>query len=100
MVNMMNTQKVQLDGETLNIAQVISVAREGARVSLSPKAKEKVEKAAALVQEWTESGEVIYGVTTGFGPFSEVVISSDKVQKIQHNLIPLRGSADFDRVHY
>ncbi|MHA2314962.1 MAG: HAL/PAL/TAL family ammonia-lyase [Candidatus Hermodarchaeia archaeon] len=83
----MGKEKIELDGETLTIEQVISVARNGTQVTLSPKAKTKVEAAAKLIQQWTDSGEVIYGVTTGFGPFSEVVISSDKAREIQRNLL-------------
>ena len=83
----MGKEKIELDGVTLTIEQVISVARNGTHVTLSAKAKAKVEAAAKLIQQWTDSGEVIYGVTTGFGPFSEVIISSDKARDIQRNLL-------------
>ena len=83
----MGKEKIELDGETLTIEQLLSVARIGTQVILSSKAKAKVESAAKLIQKWTDSGEVIYGVTTGFGPFSEVVISSDKARDIQRNLL-------------
>ncbi len=78
---------ITLDGETLTIEDVVSVARAGTRVKLSPKAKEKIETAADLVKKWTDSGEIIYGVTTGFGPFSEVVVSNKKARQLQRNLI-------------
>ncbi len=87
MVKKMSRKKIELDGETLTIEQLVTIARNGGNVSISPKAKVKVERAAKLVQQWMESGEVIYGVTTGFGPFSEVIVSSDKARKLQHNLI-------------
>ena len=83
----MSKEKIELDGETLTIEQVIAVARNGTQVTLSSKAKTKVEAAAQLIQQWTDSGEVIYGVTTGFGPFSEVIIPSDKARDIQRNLL-------------
>ena len=83
----MGKVKIELDGETLTIEQVIAVARNGFQVTLSSKAKAKVETAAKLIQQWTDSGEVIYGVTTGFGPFSEVIIPSDKARDIQRNLL-------------
>ncbi|MFX0077991.1 MAG: histidine ammonia-lyase [Candidatus Hermodarchaeota archaeon] len=83
----MGKEKIELDGETLTIEQVKSIARIGTQVTLSSKAKAKVLAAAKLIQQWTDSGEVIYGVTTGFGPFSEVVISSDKARDIQRNLL-------------
>jgi len=83
----MGKANIELDGETLTIEQVISVARNRTQVTLSSKAKAKVEAAAKLIQQWADSGAVIYGVTTGFGPFSEVIISSDKARDIQRNLL-------------
>ncbi len=86
-VNTMSARQVVLDGETLTIDKVVSVARNGVKVKLSAKAERKVQTAAKSVQQWIDSGEVIYGVTTGFGPFSEVVISDDKARALQRNLI-------------
>ncbi|MFX1566162.1 MAG: histidine ammonia-lyase [Promethearchaeota archaeon] len=83
----MSTRQIVIDGESLTIDQVVSVARNNTKVKLSVKAENKVKTAAKLVHQWIDSGEVIYGVTTGFGPFSEVVISDDKAKALQHNLI-------------
>ena len=83
----LSAQKFVLDGETLTIDKVVSVARNGVKVKLSAKAERKVQTAAKSVQQWVNSGEVIYGVTTGFGPFSEVVISDEKARALQRNLI-------------
>ena len=83
----MSTRPVVIDGETLTIDKVVLVARNGVKVKLSAKAERNVQTAAKSVQQWIDSGEVIYGVTTGFGPFSEVVISDDKARALQRNLI-------------
>ncbi len=40
-----------------------------------------------LVEEWLRKKERIYGVTTGFGEFSNVSIPFDKIEELQHNLI-------------
>jgi histidine ammonia-lyase len=87
MVRKMSPPQIIIDGETLTIDELVSVARNGVKVKLSPKAEQKVQKAAQFVANWIDSGEVIYGVTTGFGPFSEVVISEEKAQALQRNLI-------------
>ncbi|MGR5881378.1 aromatic amino acid lyase [Bacillus cereus] len=34
-----------------------------------------------------EDGKVVYGITTGFGKFSDVLIQKDDVKALQHNLI-------------
>ena len=40
-----------------------------------------------LVEEWLEQKERVYGVTTGFGEFSNVNIPFDKIEELQQNLI-------------
>jgi histidine ammonia-lyase len=86
-VKTMSVPQVVIDGETLTIDDIVSVARSGAQVKLSPKAKKKVQHAANFITKLIDSEEIIYGVTTGFGPFSEVVISEDKALALQRNLI-------------
>ena len=44
-------------------------------------------RSRTLVEEWLEKKERIYGVTTGFGEFSNVNIPFDKIEELQHNLI-------------
>ena len=40
-----------------------------------------------VVDRIVESGEVVYGINTGFGLFSNVTVSSDKLCELQDNLI-------------
>ncbi|SKA79763.1 histidine ammonia-lyase [Caloramator quimbayensis] len=79
--------KVIIDGQNLKIEDVVNVARNGYIVELSGEAKERIEKARALVDRFVEEGRVEYGITTGFGKFSDVVISKDDAKKLQRNLI-------------
>lgn len=76
-----------IDGQNLKIEDVVNVARNGYIVELSDEAKDRIEKARALVDRFVEEGRVEYGITTGFGKFSDVVISKDDVKKLQRNLI-------------
>lgn len=78
---------IEVDGETLTIDEVVSVARYNTRVKLATHARKKVEAAAKLIEKWVDTGEVIYGVTTGFGPLSELVIPIHKAGDLQRNLI-------------
>jgi histidine ammonia-lyase len=50
-------------------------------------ARKKINAARALVQEWIESGEIVYGITTGFGEFANVRINKKDTEKLQENLI-------------
>jgi histidine ammonia-lyase len=77
-----------LDGNHLSIEDVGRVARrEITEFSLSDSAKKAVRASRALVEEWVASGEVIYGVTTGFGEFANVSIPKEDIAALQQNLL-------------
>ena len=82
-----NIRHVTLDGQTLRIEQVVAVARFHARVSLSPKTFERIDASRALVDRIVAEGRTVYGISTGFGEFSKITISSDKSAQLQENLI-------------
>jgi histidine ammonia-lyase len=71
----------------LTIPQVIEVAYEQRTVNLSPKSCKRINAARALVEEWIESGETVYGVTTGFGEFANVRINRKDTETLQEHLI-------------
>jgi histidine ammonia-lyase len=79
--------KVILDGETLNLEQVVAVARYGAQVDLHSTAREKVLRSREYVDQLIEENQLVYGITTGFGMFSDIVISKEDAKKLQRNLI-------------
>lgn len=79
--------KVALDGESLTLEQVVSVARYGAKVELQPAARDNVQKSRDYVDKIIAGNQRVYGITTGFGKFSDVVISKDDAKKLQRNLI-------------
>lgn len=76
-----------LDGKNLTIKDVVEVARFGRKVELSQEAREAVEASAAQVQRFIEEERIIYGITTGFGKFSDVRISTEELSELQKNLI-------------
>lgn len=80
-------KKVVIDGQSLTIDKVLDVARFGAEVVISEEAAIKVEKARQFVDELVDSKKVVYGITTGFGKFSDVVISKEETKDLQRNLI-------------
>jgi len=80
-------QPLVIDGENLTCEAVILVAREGLAVTLSEKAKTKMMRSRELVERVAREGQIVYGVTTGFGKFADVVISPEQTQQLQRNLI-------------
>jgi histidine ammonia-lyase len=51
----------------IEIRDVVSVARQGARVSLAPDARDRMDASHAVVLDWISRGEPVYGATTGVG---------------------------------
>lgn len=78
---------IYIDGNSLTIEDIIKVAREDYKVKLTDESIKEVEKSRELVDELVESGEIIYGITTGFGLFSNVLISKEETKELQKNLI-------------
>lgn len=76
-----------ITGENLKIEDVIKVAVKGEKVTLSHESIEKINKSRKYIEEIIEKGEVVYGVTTGFGKFCNIIISSEDTKKLQKNLI-------------
>jgi len=78
---------VVVDGTSLDIEKVVRVARGGEQVEIAPEALERIARCRAVVDRMVERREVIYGVTTGIGELSEVVLTPEQVRKFQKYLI-------------
>ncbi len=78
---------LHLDGNSLSIKNLFDAATRPSRISIAPASKKKMQLSRTLVEEWLAKNESIYGVTTGFGEFSNVNIPLDKIEELQHNLI-------------
>jgi len=79
---------LELYGDRLRLEDVERVALPGGPVvRLAAEARERVAAARAVVDRAVASGRVVYGLTTGFGALSEVVIPPDRLQELQENLI-------------
>lgn len=79
--------KILIDGNSLTIEDVVKIARDNYKIELTKDALDKVTKARELVDKLVEEEKISYGITTGFGKFSDVVISKGDSQKLQKNLI-------------
>ncbi|UNM96529.1 histidine ammonia-lyase [Ignatzschineria rhizosphaerae] len=78
---------IKIDGNHLTLEDIINVARHYHSIELTSSARKEVELSRQYVDELVASGEVVYGITTGFGNFSNVHISKDEARALQKNLI-------------
>src|SRR4051812_44456310 len=79
--------EVVIDGNSLRIEDVVAVARDYAKVTLSKTARDRAGLARQTVDRLVANGTVVYGVTTGFGKLSDVAIPVDKLAELQRNLV-------------
>jgi len=89
----MKMKMISLDGESLTIEDVVAVAESraasegGVHVKIAAEAQEKIQRARRAVEEFVERGDIVYGVTTGFGAFKDKVISPEQTEELQRNLL-------------
>ncbi|HFQ1589206.1 TPA: histidine ammonia-lyase [Staphylococcus aureus] len=76
-----------LDGETLTIEDIKSFLQQQSKIEIIDDALERVKKSRAVVERIIENEETVYGITTGFGLFSDVRIDPTQYNELQVNLI-------------
>ena len=78
---------VVLDGQSLTLEKLKAVARDRETVEVAPQCWEKMEKCRAMLQKKIDAHEIMYGVNTGIGEFSEVVLDDEQVKTYQRFLV-------------
>ncbi|OQX52567.1 MAG: histidine ammonia-lyase [Candidatus Cloacimonas sp. 4484_209] len=78
---------VRIEGRNLEIEDVVKVARYNEQIEIPEEAMERVKKCRDIVERKIEERAVMYGVTTGIGELSEIVLSPAEVEKFQRYLV-------------
>jgi histidine ammonia-lyase len=82
------SKKILLTGESATIDLMREIAfHPEVKVELAPEAKQKMLESRSYIDGRIATGEVMYGVNTGFGAFSSVRISDSEIEELQRNLI-------------
>ncbi|MBN2787223.1 MAG: aromatic amino acid lyase [Paludibacteraceae bacterium] len=76
-----------ITGNDLTVEKVVKVARFNEKVELHPDALERIKVCRAMLEKKIQAHEIMYGVNTGIGEFSEVVLDDDQVKDFQKYLI-------------
>ncbi|MFW6160864.1 MAG: HAL/PAL/TAL family ammonia-lyase, partial [Acidobacteriota bacterium] len=76
-----------LNGSGLTVDKLVRIARYGEKVELDSGAIERIKTCRKMLEEKIEAKEIMYGVNTGIGEFSEVVLTDDQVKQFQRYLI-------------
>ncbi len=78
---------VTITGKGLTVEKVVAVARHGEKVELHPDAIERMKVCRAMVERKIEDREVMYGINTGIGEFSEIILDDEQIKRFQKYLI-------------
>ncbi|MGL5964781.1 MAG: HAL/PAL/TAL family ammonia-lyase, partial [Fusobacteriaceae bacterium] len=78
---------VTLGNERLTLENFMNVVRQRYFIEITDEAYAKIEKSRVYVEKLINDSKIVYGLTTGFGKFSDVVISKDETSDLQKNLI-------------
>ncbi|NJI14933.1 histidine ammonia-lyase, partial [Staphylococcus agnetis] len=78
---------LRLTGEQLTIQDIRDFLAHHDNVEVTEDALQRVKQSRATVERIIQNKETIYGITTGFGLFSDVLIDQQKYNQLQVNLI-------------
>ena len=81
------SKKIIITGDNLTIEDIVKVARYRYKVQLSEIAKERIISCRKTVDKIVKESEPVYGITTGFGSLSNIVISEENTEALQENLV-------------
>ncbi len=93
-----HSKAVVLDGSSLNIEDLVRVARDPrVRVEISEAAMERVVRSCGQIEEIARkykedfaagrAGVLDYGITTGFGEFKNIPVAPEKLEELQCNIL-------------
>ena len=78
---------IELGNTQLTTEKLVQIARFGEEVTLHSDAIDRIKTCRIMLEKKIQAGEIMYGVNTGIGEFSEVVLDDDQIQDFQKYLI-------------
>ena len=78
---------IKLNGNELTVEKLVRIARDGEQVELAQDSLRSIIKCREMIEEKIQTGEIMYGVNTGIGEFSEIVLDDTQIKDFQKYLI-------------
>jgi histidine ammonia-lyase len=78
---------IVLDGSNLTVEKLVRIARHNEKIELHPDALQRIKVCRAMLEGKIQAHEIMYGVNTGIGEFSEIVLNDEQVKEFQKYLI-------------
>ncbi len=76
-----------LKGSDLTVEKLVKIARFNEKVKVDTESIKRIKKCREVLEKKIESKEIMYGVNTGIGEFSELVLNDDQIKQFQKYLI-------------
>lgn len=80
-------ERININGQNLTLEELVDISRFNKQINIDNEAKDKVNRSRNIVEKIESDKRVVYGVTTGFGKFANVTISTEDCKTLQRNLI-------------
>ncbi|UCF82818.1 MAG: histidine ammonia-lyase [Desulfobacteraceae bacterium] len=80
-------EEILLGVDGMTLYGLVAIARHEARVGLTKESEERILSTRKLIEQWVQEEKTVYGVTTGFGALSEVIISKEDTRRLQENIL-------------
>jgi histidine ammonia-lyase len=78
---------VELTGQPLSLAEIARISRGDGSIQVGASAHAGIHSSRRVVEEIVAKGEVVYGVSTGFGKLSDVHVPAQELRQLQLNLV-------------
>jgi histidine ammonia-lyase len=78
---------VEIAGRPISLAQLNAVAFGNEPIELTNESRQRIHRSRDVIEKILERGEVIYGISTGFGKLSDVKIEPAALRQLQLNLV-------------
>ena len=78
---------LKINGSGLTIEKLVSVARNYEKIELSKSSFEAIAECRGMLEKKIAEREIMYGVNTGIGEFSETMLTDEQVEEFQKYLI-------------
>lgn len=78
---------MEIAGRPISLAQLNAIALGNEPIELTSEARGRIRKSRDVIEKILERGDVIYGISTGFGKLSDVKIEPEALRELQLNLV-------------
>jgi histidine ammonia-lyase len=78
---------IKIEGSGLTVEKLVSIARQGEKVELTSASIDRIKICRAMLDKKINAHEIMYGINTGIGEFSEIVLTDEQVSEFQKYLI-------------